>query len=69
MESYKDKEFLTGSEFRKVLRISNSTYFRWMRAGKIKAIRLNPESERSEVRIPTSEIDRLLNESMNDKGE
>ena len=57
--SYKDKDFVTGQEFCKILNISNSTLYRWIKSGKIKAIRIS-DRVNSPVRIPTAEIDRLL---------
>lgn len=57
--SYKDKDFVTGQEFCKILNISNSTLYRWIKSGRIKAIRIS-ERVNSPVRIPTTEIDRLL---------
>ena len=57
--SYKDKDFVTGQEFCKILNISNSTLYRWIKSGKIKAIRISDRAN-SPVRIPTAEIDRLL---------
>ena len=57
--SYKDKDFLTGEEFCKILNISNSTLYRWIKSGKIKVIRISDRAN-SPVRIPTAEIDRLL---------
>lgn len=57
--SYKDKDFVTGQEFCKILNISNSTLYRWIKSGKIKVIRLSDRAN-SPVRIPTAEIDRLL---------
>lgn len=59
--SYTDKEFLTGKEFRELLSISSSTMCRWIRTGRIKAIKLSP-AKNSEVRIPSSEVTKLLNE-------
>lgn len=70
--SYKDKEFLTGKEFREVLSISAATLNRWVKSGKIQAIRINDANPYSELRIPSSEIDRLLAIGANpteDKGE
>ena len=57
--SYKYKDFVTGQEFCKILNISNSTLYRWIKSGKIKAIRISDRAN-SPVRIPTAEIDRLL---------
>lgn len=57
--SYKDKDFVTGQEFCKILNISNSTLYRWIKSGKIKVIRISGRAN-SPVRIPTAEIDRLL---------
>lgn len=59
--SYKDKDFVSGKEFCEILNISNATLYRWIKAGKIKVIRLSDRAN-SPVRIPTTEIDRLLNE-------
>lgn len=57
--SFKDQEFITGTEFRKQLNISPSTLNRWIKAGKIKVIRLSPNSP---VRIPVSEVEKLIGE-------
>lgn len=57
--SYKDKDFVTGQEFCKILNISNSTLYRWIKSGKIKVIRISDRAN-SPVRIPTAEIYRLL---------
>ena len=61
--SYTDKDFLTAEEFIEVLNISRSTLNRWIRSGRIKVIRINPNNPKSSMRIPTAEIAKLLNES------
>lgn len=57
--SYKDKEFLTGKEFREILQISPATLNRWVKSGKVKAVRIS-DNDNGHIRIPSSEIDRLM---------
>lgn len=56
-------EFVTGKEFREIMKISQATLNRWVKSGRLKAIRLNPENPYSELRVPVSEIERLMNEN------
>ena len=48
---------LSTGQAAKILGFTRGTLFRWIKAGKIKAIRPNPDGC---YRIPASEIDRLL---------
>ena len=60
--SYTDgKEFLTGTEFRELFKISPTTFGRWIKEGKIKVIRIGRT-----VRVPASEVDRLIEENTED---
>lgn len=49
----------TINEVSKALKLSTRTIQRWIDAGKLRAINLSPEGEKSAWRIPASELRRL----------
>jgi len=51
-----NKELLKVGEVLKVLRISRKTFYRWVKEGRIKVVRL-PSGR---YRVPKSEIERIL---------
>lgn len=53
-----DEELLTVAEVARRLRLSEETIRRWIRGGKLQAIRIG--SDRAGFRIRRSEIDQLL---------
>ena len=56
---------LTPDEFgRRVGGISRQTVLRIIKSGRVAAIRINPDARRVRYRIPSSEVDRYLRETM-----
>jgi excisionase family DNA binding protein len=55
------KQFLTVQEVAELLRISRRTVYTWIDEGVIRAVKI---SDKSVVRIPLSEIERIIKEAL-----
>lgn len=62
LEELKQHEFCTREEISEILRVSTRTVNRMMAEGQIKFIKFG-DNEKAKVRIPASEIERLLSEA------
>ena len=54
-------QFLTVQEVAEILKISRRTVYTWIDEGVIRAVKIN---DKSVVRIPSSEVERILNEAL-----
>jgi excisionase family DNA binding protein len=57
--------FLTAKEVAELLRISRRTVYNWIDEGIIRAVKIN-DIDKSAVRIPLSEVERILKEVFED---
>lgn|GEM_PF-2157836 len=57
------KQFLTVKEVAELLRVSRRTVYTWIDEGVIRAVKVN-DMDKSAIRIPSSEVDRILKEAL-----
>jgi excisionase family DNA binding protein len=57
------KELLTVKEVAEMLQVSRRTVYNWIDEGVIRAVKVN-DKDKSAVRIPSSEIGRIIREAL-----